>query len=184
MANKGFFKEYIKPIVALTLICLVVTAAVSGTYQLTKPIIEEALNATSNAARKEVLPQAEKFEKVELPQSVLDEYSVNEVFAANDNIGFAVTVSAKGYSSTPVTLMVGINADGSVAGISVVEHSETEGIGTKAFAQDNISKYIGKTAVQDVSTITGATFSSSAVKTAVSNALDVCNFIMLGGSAQ
>jgi electron transport complex protein RnfG len=184
MENKNLFKEYIKPILALTIICLVVTAAVSLTYQVTKPIIDEALNAASNAARKEVLPVAETFEKVELSEEVLTQYGITEMYCANDNLGFAVTVSSKGYSSTPITLMVGIDSNNTVSGISVIEHSETEGIGTKAFASDYISLYYGKDNVSDVNVITGATRSSTAVKDAVSKALKIVEFVSLGGGAQ
>ena len=46
-----FVKDFVIPVVVLTVICVVVSAALVFTYQATKPIIDEAKNAEANAAR-------------------------------------------------------------------------------------------------------------------------------------
>ena len=46
-----------KPIVVLSLICVIVTGALAATNEVTAPIIEEATIAAENAARAEVLPE-------------------------------------------------------------------------------------------------------------------------------
>ena len=51
-----FVKDFVIPVVVLTVICVVVSAALVFTYQATKPIIDEAKNAEANAARAVVLP--------------------------------------------------------------------------------------------------------------------------------
>ena len=182
MNNKNtFFSEYIKPILSLTIICLLVTAMVSGTYQLTKPVIEKALDAASNEARKAVLPNAESFEKVDLDKETLDKFGVIEAHVSNDE-GLAVKVSSKGYStSSNIVLMVGIDSNGTVSGISLLEHSETDGLGTKALGNDYFSQFYGKTEnVNDASPVSGATYSSTGVKNAINSALEIYKTVKEG----
>ena len=52
-------RELIAPTLVLLLICLVITAALAGTYQVTKPIIDEINFRNANLARGEVLPDGE-----------------------------------------------------------------------------------------------------------------------------
>ncbi len=176
--KKEFFKEYIKPILSLTLICLVVTAAVSGTYQLTKPVIEQSQNSAADEARKVVLPSAESFEKLEIEETILQELGVVEAHISNDK-GIAVKIESKGYSpSKNITLMVGIDSNGTVSGVSVLDHSETDGLGTKALASDYLEKFSGKSQnVNDVDGVSGATFSSLGVKNGINNALKLFDVI-------
>lgn len=179
--NKTFFKEYVKPVLALTIICLVVTAAVSGTYQLTKPIIEQSMDSASDEARKAVLPNAESFEKITIDSAVSEQYGIIEAHLSNDN-GVAAKVQSKGYStSSNIVLMVGIDSNGTVCGISLLEHSETDGLGTKALGTDYFSQFYGKSSnVNDVAPVSGATYSSTGVKNAINNALKLYETIRGG----
>ena len=55
-----------KPIVVLCVICIVITGALAATNSVTAPIIQAATIAAQNAARAELLPEAEgAFTKVE-----------------------------------------------------------------------------------------------------------------------
>ena len=56
--------EKLKPIVVLTAICVIVSAALVGTYGLTKPVIDAAKAAEANAALSAVLPDGADFEEV------------------------------------------------------------------------------------------------------------------------
>ena len=82
-----------KPIVVLSLICVVVTGALAATNEVTAPIIEEATIAAENAARAEVLPEADSFSPVE---GIAVE-GVSAVYTADNGAGAAITASAKGY---------------------------------------------------------------------------------------
>ena len=55
------FKEHIKPIVVLVVICLVATIALACTYKVSKPVIDANQAAADNAARAEVLPEGDSF---------------------------------------------------------------------------------------------------------------------------
>ena len=54
-------RTMVKPPVVLTLICLIVTAALVFTYQFTEPRIEAAKAAAADASRRQVLPEATEF---------------------------------------------------------------------------------------------------------------------------
>ena len=60
--NKVPFKETMAgPTVVLLLICLVISAALAFTYQITKPKIDQINKETAANARLEVLPDADSF---------------------------------------------------------------------------------------------------------------------------
>ena len=82
-------------------------------------------------------------------------------------------------------MMVGVDAEGTVTGVSIVSHSETSGIGTKIMNNDLLDsgvgvldQFIGKSAADgtlsvgtNVDAITGATVSTRGVTTGVNTAL-------------
>ena len=57
-------KQFVVPAVVLTVICLVVSAALAGTYQVTEPVIEAAKRAEADASRVVVLPGGKDFKEV------------------------------------------------------------------------------------------------------------------------
>lgn len=176
-------KELIAPTLVLFLICLVITAALAVTYQVTKPIIDEINIKNANIARGELLPDAEgAFTQVdtELAPGVLD------VYGADNDTGYVFTALDKGFGGK-ITVMVGVNEDGTISGVKVTNHSETPGLGTKAMTVDYLSQYQGEIAITrtdeadetQIDTVTGATVTSNAVYRAVEAAL--AQYELIGG---
>ena len=168
-----------KPIVVLSLICVVVTGALAATNEVTAPIIEEATIAAENAARAEVLPEADSFSPVE----GITVEGVSAVYTADNGAGAVITASAKGYGGD-VVIMVGINADGNIEGITVTQQSETKGIGSNVVDNpEYLAQYSGLSAAEplvlneDVDARTSATVSSTAVINAVNAAIEAYNQI-------
>ena len=167
-------KDLLKPIIVLASICLVVTAMLAYVNQITQSVIIKAEEQAAAAARSEVLPDAEKFEKLDI--SGMPE-GVNEIYKASNDAGYVVQVHTKGYGGD-IKIICGVGPDGRVKGVKTLSHSETTGVGTKAV--DNNSGYRDKFVGKDkqgalaVDTITGATISSTAYKKAVAIALDAC----------
>ena len=168
-----------KPIVVLSLICVVVTGALAATNEVTAPIIEAARIEAENAARLQVLPEADDF--TEVTGIAVD--GVSAVYTANNGAGAAITASAKGYGGD-VVLMVGINAEGSIAAIVVTEQGETKGIGSNVVSNNEyLAQYSGLSAAQplvlnqDVDALSGATVSSTALIDAVNAAITAYNQI-------
>ena len=163
----------IKPIVVLVLISAIGTAALSITNVITTPVIAAQMAAAEEAAKQEVLPGGSDFAPVE------DMTGFNSAIvaceAAGNGTGWVFTTETKGFRGT-VRTMLGINTDGAITGTKVVDHGETEGIGTKAVkdGSDFLKQLTGmkREDKDSIVAVTGASFSSSAVKQAVNAVFD------------
>lgn len=171
-------------ILVLTIICLVISGALVGTYQVTKPIID-ANKALGNAALAELLPESEGMLS-EINTDKLED--IGEIFEADNGAGYVIGVVDKGFGGE-MSLMVGVNKAGKVSGIKVTEHNETPNLGTKALEEDYLAQYEGKGDItisgedgkEQVDAVAGATVSSEAVFRAVDKALQ--QFHKMGGGA-
>ena len=162
--------EYVKPTLVLAIICLVITALLSISHEITQPIIEENDRRTSEIARAEVLTEADSFEQItgEFPDGV------QEVYAAANGVGYTVTVTSKGYSSDPLKVMVGIKEDGSIERIKILANNETPGLGSKVSNDDFVNQFEGMDeSMEGFQAIGGATISSNAMKRAIETAFEV-----------
>lgn len=184
MKTASNFNEMIKPTLVLFVICLVVTAALAYTYQVTAPLIAEINMKNANIARGEVMPQGQgAFSKVDvqLPDNVSDLYK------ANNGTGVVFTTTDKSFGGK-ITVMVGIDSQGAITGVKVTQHSDTPGLGTKAMTTSYLSQYQGKKAITrtgeagktQIDAITGATLSSNGIFRATNTALE--QYKVLGGA--
>ncbi len=177
-------------VLSLGVICLVGSGLLAGVYVLTKDPIEAAAEAKTNNAIRQVLPE---FDGVPEQKTIeTDGGTISYYVASNagEVIGYAVTASASGFSG-PVSLMVGITADGIIYSTSVLSQSETPGLGAKctepAFADQfkNLNPAATKLAVKkdggDIDAITASTITSRAYVAAVNNALAIYETIVSGG---
>ena len=173
------WNKIFKPIVVLCVICIVVTGALAATNGMTAPIIEAATLAAQEAARTELLPDAQSFEKVE----GIDVANVSDVYRTTNDVGVVITSSAKGYGGD-VVVMTAITPDGNIKQIKVTEQSETKGIGSNVVSTPSYwERYEGASAGQalvlnqDIDAYSGATISSKAVLSAVNSAIEAYNQI-------
>ena len=172
------WNKVFKPIVVLCAICIVVTGALAATNKVTAPIIEAATRAAEEAARTELLPDAQGFEAVDLTAA-----NVSAIYKTTNDVGVVITSSAKGYGGD-VVVMTAFNPDGTIKQIKVTEQAETKGIGSNVAANaDYWTRYEGLASDhelvlnQDVDAYTGATISSRAVLSAVNSAIAAYNQI-------
>ena len=168
--------ENTKSVLSLTLICLFVSTAVAFSYKITKPHIERSANEAAYTAMESVLPQSQGFEEIDVSKEILEEYSCTFLRRSVDTGAVAVQIETKGYQPGLV-VMVGVDTDGKITGVKVVQHAETEGIGTRAMTEDYLSKYRGEPDVKDTELISGATYTSNGIKNAVKNAVSLFNTI-------
>ncbi len=183
-AKKTAFKDTMAgPTVVLLLICLVISGALSVVYQVTAPKIEQINKEIADAARMEVLPEADAFTAVEgdLPEGA------TEYYIANNGAGVVVTTENKSFGGT-ITVMTGFNAEGAITGVTITNHSDTAGVGTKAMEPDYLDQYEGLTDTDDAANIKkdtqvdevgGATVSSNGIYGAVNYAIDA--YAEIGG---
>ena len=167
----------------ITFVCALLLGVVNG---VTKDKIEQNGIETRNAAMSEIIPNAE-FTDVEVPADFATPADKNQpvvsgVYQATldgAEAGYCVEVNPKGFGGA-LKMIVGINADGTVAGIKVTEASETPGLGAKAQSDKNwIAQFAGQPAdgslavTKDggtINAITGATITSRAVTLGVNTA--------------
>ncbi len=118
----------------------------------------------------EALPEADS---LKLVKTSLTDEALLYTYKASDDKGIAFVINSEGYNKeTPITMMVGLNPDGEVQGISIIENKETEGIGTKVFADaDFIAKIKQTPDTADV--VANATFTSEGIKNGVIKATEL-----------
>lgn len=104
---------------------------------------------------------------------------IYEAQVGGASAGYAITVSASGSQGT-IEMMVGVDTEGAVTGISIINHSETSGIGTKVMDNEDgvLDQFKGRSAADgtlsvgtNVDAITGATVSTRGVTSGVNAAL-------------
>ncbi len=172
------YKDVVKPTLTLIIIAgvisflLALTYNVAGIGELGKGIKDEDLQSYIS----EVLPSATKLSLKEAEYEGSDVFGIYEDEAGT---GLAIHLETKGYGGA-MTLLIGINSNGEIAGIKVLTTQETPNVGTKVENPEYIAQYIGKNETValtkdggDIDGITSATVSSRAMTNAVNRALEV-----------
>ena len=162
----------------LLLICAVTAGLLAGVNSITAPIIDELNAAKTQEAISAVLPGGCDTEIADYADA---SGIVSKVYQGAN--GYAVEVGPGGFDNT-ITMMVGIDNEGKVLGISVVNHTETAGLGAVADADTPKGiafreQFMGASGSVSVTkdggtmdAITGATITSRAICVGVNAALD------------
>ena len=187
-------KYIIKLTVTLFVTCVIVAGLLGLVNSVTEGPIAEKNKTKTAAAIQEVLPEMEGSPAVvELTDEMTAAASgagatITEAYEAQAGgsvIGYALKIVASG-SQGNIEMMVGVDAEGAVTGVSIVKNSETSGIGSKVMSNENgvLDQFIGKSAAdgtltvgKNVDAISGATVSSRGVTTGVNGALAVAAVI-------
>ena len=163
----------------LFLIAAVVAVALAGVNGITAPAIAELNAQKTQEAISAVLPGGFDTEITDFADA---SGIVSKIYQGAN--GYAVEVGPGGFDNT-ITMMVGIDNEGKVLGISVVSHTETAGLGAVAAAgtpagiafRDQFVGASGSVSVTKdggtMDAITGATITSRAICVGVNAALDV-----------
>jgi len=186
--------KIVKNALVLMAFSLVLGFVLGAVYKITEPVIAEATLRKEMEAYKVVFENADTFNPVEVDAAAAEKLmtdggfpdAINKAFEAVDAsgnvLGHVVQLTTKDGYSGGIVMVVGITLDGTVNGYSVTAHSETSGLGTKAFdpAYADQFKGIPVASVSDVATISGATLTSTAVKNGINAAIAFAN--SLGGA--
>ena len=189
-------KYIIKLTVTLFATCLVVAFCLGLVNGVTLPNITASNLAKTNAALAKVYPEIDEANFVATEIEVSDDvaaaasaYSatVTNVYAITDGgaeAGYAVQVDVSGSQST-ISMVVGLDPEGAVTGVSVIKSGETSGIGTKVTENNPLpsgvgvlDQFQGKSAADqplkvggNVDAISGATVSSKGITNGVNGAI-------------
>ena len=162
----------------LLLICAVTAGLLAGVNSITAPIIDELNAAKTQEAISAVLPGGFDTEIADYADA---SGIVSKVYQGAN--GYAVEVGPGGFDNT-ITMMVGIDNEGKVLGISIVSHTDTAGLGAVADAdtpkgiafREQFMGASGSVSVTkdggEINAITGATITSRAVCAGVNAALE------------
>ena len=160
----------------LLLICAVTAGLLAGVNSITAPIIDELNAAKTQEAISAVLPGGFDTELTDFADA---SGIVSKIYQGAN--GYAVEVGPGGFDNT-ITMMVGIDNEGKVMGISIISHTETAGLGAVAAAgtpagiafRDQFVGTTGEVTVTkdggEMDAITGATITSRAICKGVSAA--------------
>lgn len=189
----------IKLTVTLLVTCVIVAAALGGVNAITAEKIEAINKEKTEIAMKAVVadPDNTTFsDKLDLTDEMVaaaGSVTLDSVYEAQVNgqsAGHAIKVVASG-SQGKIEMMVGVDAEGSVTGVSIVKNSETSGIGSKVMTNmptaagvGVLSQFEGKSAADgtltvgaNVDAISGATVSTRGVTNGVNAALAVAGVL-------
>lgn len=177
--------KYIKPVIVLSLITTIVSALLIVTYNLT--YVDTSGIITDELMEKCVYLMGEGEYSI-VTDWQAEGYSIQKpdnveklIKKADGSVAFQIVTS--GYNKNGLDLLVAMNADGTVKGISVVSISETPGLGTEVDNEDFLSRFVGlgdsvtivksKPANEsEVEAVTGATYSSKGVASAINIAIE------------
>ena len=173
-------KKLIKDALILFAITLVAGAALGAVYAITEQPIADAQLAARAAAYTEIFPDAADFATDDTLTNALenadallkgagfDTVSVSDALYATDaagaRIGCVMTLSGKGYGGA-IQLTLGVTAQNTVSGISILSQSETAGLGAKCTTLTVVKT--GAAGDTEIDAISGATVTSKGITAAV-----------------
>lgn len=174
---------------------LITTAIIAGTFLSTKEKIKYNIRQAQQQALLEIVPKARhnndmlNSTKIISDEKLLGLREAKKLFIASlDKKAVAVIMPATardGYTSD-IDLIIGINIDGSIAGVRVLSHRETPGLGdaidlkksnwvlgfnNKSLSEPQEQKWTVKKDGGEFDQFTGATITPRAVTLAVKRAL-------------
>ena len=170
----------------LTIIALVVAALLGVVDMVTHDKIDAINVEKTNQALAAVAPEGAEFTPVELSDAAVSAaaaYGTLDSMYEMSTGGYAMKIVASG-SQGSIEMIVGVDANKALTGVSVVSHSETGGIGTKVVNNDPnsagtpvLDQFIGMSGSgslvvgKTVTPISGATVTSKGITAGCNAAL-------------
>ncbi len=159
-------KDYLLPSFVLTAVCTVTAALLVLANAVTeKPIARMRQKNTIDAL-------SSTFGDGEYTEIDINNENIAQTFQKGDGTLIFRIVSS-GYNKDGIELLIGVDSNG-VTGIAALEISETKGVGTKVGEDEFLSQFCNADSYDDISridSVSGATYSSNGVKSAVACAL-------------
>ena len=184
-------KYIIKLTVTLLLTCMVVAGVLGWVNSITKDKIAAITWEKTVTAMKEVISADDFSDAMDLTDDMTAAATaqggtlaaVYQAQSGGQPIGYAINVESSGSQGT-ISMMVGIDMDGAVTGVSIVTNSETSGIGTKVCGNKPnddgvpvLDQFVGMSGAgtlkvgKTVTAISGATVSTKGVTKGANAAL-------------
>ena len=182
----------------LTVISLVVAALLGFVNSITKDKIAEIDAENTRIAMSAVAPEGSEFgDKIEVTDDMVaaaatQSGKILELYPVTNGgaeAGYVMKISASGSQGT-IVMMVGVDANKAITGISVVSHAETSGIGTKVVGNETntagvpvLDQFVGLSGAgslvvgSNITAISGATVSTKGITMGANAALAVADVL-------
>ena len=182
----------------LTVISLVVAALLGFVNSITADKIAEIDAENTRIAMSAVAPEGSEFgDKIEVTDDMVaaaatQSGKILELYPVTNGgaeAGYVMKISASGSQGT-IVMMVGVDANKAITGISVVSHSETSGIGTKVVGNETntagvpvLDQFVGLSGAgslvvgSNITAISGATVSTKGITMGANAALAVADVL-------
>lgn len=164
MPAKDFLKKAF-PVIILTAVVAISVTALTYTDRMTRGEIEAQKEAQTESMLSEMFPEMSRYELSD---------DIYTIYRDEDEIGFAFIAIGKGYGGD-IDILVGLENDTTLKGITIISHNETPGLGTRITEPSFTDMFVGVN-INDVAlrkdggqidAITSSTISSVAVIDAV-----------------
>lgn len=167
----------------LFIISVVCTLLLAVTNMVTEPVIAQQNEIKNIEAQQSVLPDADNFvaaddlEKIkkDIPENADIVESLDYAYSGDELVGYSVKTTPNGYGGE-IELLTGIDTEGTITGIYILDQSETAGLGARSTEESFQEQYEGLTSTEEVEVeksgpiegneiqaISGATITSKAV---------------------
>ncbi|MBQ2893795.1 MAG: FMN-binding protein [Oscillospiraceae bacterium] len=166
--------KLLKTFVILLVIVALFGGAMYGLNLYTGPIIEKNNAGAANDKLNAVMPGGTGYEDITATLSDLPA-SVTEVHKETSGLGYVILCTAESsYSTAPMEITLGVSADGKISGVEITAYNDTESFDFRAKDPNYLTSYIGQdSALADVGLVAGSTFSSTAFKNAITEAMGI-----------
>ena len=176
--------KLLKTIGILLVIVAVFGGAMFALNLYTGPIIEKNNAGAEFAPLLAVMPEGAVFDgdaliysKNDPASSALKDVpaSVVSVYKEANALGYAIRCTAESnYSEEPMQITLGVSADGKIYNVQIDLYKDSEAFDFRVKDPNYLSSYVGKdSALTDVGIVSGSTYSSTAFKNAVGEAMSV-----------
>lgn len=182
----------------LTVISLAVAALLGFVNSITADKIAEIDAENTRIAMSAVAPEGSEFgDKIEVTDDMVaaaatQSGKILELYPVTNGgaeAGYVMKISASGSQGT-IVMMVGVDANKAITGISVVSHAETSGIGTKVVGNETntagvpvLDQFVGLSGAgslvvgSNITAISGATVSTKGITMGANAALAVADVL-------
>ncbi len=165
-----FLKDLSKMVVTLLVISMISGLVLAVTYENVYPKILANNEAKLIGSLKVLFPESNDFKEI-----VINDNVYYKAVKDGKMLGMAGSFTNTGFNGD-ITFVVGVDTSGEVAGVELLGHTETPGLGARIADESFISQFKGKMIDEafllgeDVDGITGATISSRAITDGIKNA--------------
>ena len=165
-------KDLNKMIITLVIISMISGLVLAVTYSNLHPKILANEEAKLIGSLKMLFPESSDFDEI-----TVNDKLYYKAMKDNEILGVAGSFSYLGFNSD-ITFVAGVDTSCEIAGVEILSHTETPGLGARVADETCILQFKGKSVDdpfvigEDVDGITGATVTSCAINDGIKDAVD------------